>query len=149
MGSNTLYKQTKKVFFKKKAEIHVCLGKLYLQCFQDKAPSEARLSPTRDGKGTAEHTIFSPRVHPLGLSPELFIFHGLPCEGLCSEGDHSSDGFYFFLTKAMESKLLVGGKNIVDHTNEQQKILEQKRQEIAEQVTFHSFLERMRWGEVC
>lgn len=34
----------------------------------------------------------------------------------------------------MESKLLVGGKNIVDHTNEQQKILEQKRQEIAEQV---------------
>ena len=43
----------------------------------------------------------------------------------------------------MESKLLVGGKNIVDHTNEQQKILEQKRQEIAEQVTCHSFLERM------
>ncbi|XP_061112982.1 kinesin-like protein KIF3B isoform X3 [Conger conger] len=35
--------------------------------------------------------------------------------------------------KAMESKLLVGGKNIVDHTNEQQKVLEQKRQEIAEQ----------------
>ncbi|XP_006639687.1 kinesin-like protein KIF3B [Lepisosteus oculatus] len=35
--------------------------------------------------------------------------------------------------KAMESKLLVGGKNIVDHTNEQQKILELKRQEIAEQ----------------
>nr|XP_057907127.1 kinesin-like protein KIF3B [Doryrhamphus excisus]XP_057907128.1 kinesin-like protein KIF3B [Doryrhamphus excisus] len=35
--------------------------------------------------------------------------------------------------KTMESKLLVGGKNIVDHTNEQQKMLEQKRQEIAEQ----------------
>ncbi|XP_053555028.1 kinesin-like protein KIF3B [Bombina bombina] len=35
--------------------------------------------------------------------------------------------------KSMESKLLVGGKNIVDHTNEQQKILEQKRHEIAEQ----------------
>ncbi|XP_063064898.1 kinesin-like protein KIF3B [Engraulis encrasicolus] len=35
--------------------------------------------------------------------------------------------------KAMESKLLVGGKNIVDHTNEQQRILEQKRKEIAEQ----------------
>lgn len=48
-----------------------------------------------------------------------------------------------FLTQAMESKLLVGGKNIVDHTNEQQKILEQKRQEIAEQVTFHSFSGRM------
>ncbi|XP_041713088.2 kinesin-like protein KIF3B isoform X2 [Coregonus clupeaformis] len=35
--------------------------------------------------------------------------------------------------KTMESKLLMGGKNIVDHTNEQQRILEQKRQEIAEQ----------------
>lgn len=35
--------------------------------------------------------------------------------------------------KAMESKLLVGGKNIVDHTNEQQKMLELKRKEIAEQ----------------
>ncbi|XP_078397597.1 kinesin-like protein KIF3B isoform X1 [Cetorhinus maximus] len=35
--------------------------------------------------------------------------------------------------KAMESKLLIGGKNIMDHTNEQQKMLEQKRQEIAEQ----------------
>ncbi|KAF3700959.1 Kinesin-like protein KIF3C [Channa argus] len=36
--------------------------------------------------------------------------------------------------KAMESKLLVGGKTIIDHTNEQQKILELKRQEIAEQI---------------
>lgn len=36
--------------------------------------------------------------------------------------------------KAMESKLLVGGKNIIDHTNEQQKMLETKRQEIAEQT---------------
>ncbi|KAM4595891.1 kinesin-like protein KIF3C [Polymixia lowei] len=36
--------------------------------------------------------------------------------------------------KAMESKLLVGGKNITDHTNEQQKMLEIKRQEIAEQT---------------
>ncbi|XP_077569060.1 kinesin-like protein KIF3B [Stigmatopora nigra] len=35
--------------------------------------------------------------------------------------------------KAMESKLLVGGKNIVDHTNEQQKMLDLRRQEIAEQ----------------
>lgn len=35
--------------------------------------------------------------------------------------------------KMMESKLLVGGKNIVDHTNEQQRMLELKRQEIAEQ----------------
>ncbi|XP_034445867.1 kinesin-like protein KIF3B isoform X2 [Hippoglossus hippoglossus] len=35
--------------------------------------------------------------------------------------------------KAMESKLLVGGKNIVDHTNEQQKMLQQRRHEIAEQ----------------
>ncbi|XP_067097473.1 kinesin-like protein KIF3C [Osmerus mordax] len=36
--------------------------------------------------------------------------------------------------KAMESKLLVGGKNIMDHTNEQQKMLEIRRQEIAEQT---------------
>ncbi|KAG5265780.1 hypothetical protein AALO_G00246300 [Alosa alosa] len=36
--------------------------------------------------------------------------------------------------KSMESKLLVGGKNIVDHTNEQQKMLELKRQEITEQM---------------
>ncbi|KAL8594876.1 Kinesin-like protein kif3b [Nucella lapillus] len=36
--------------------------------------------------------------------------------------------------KAMESKLLVGGKNIVDHTNKQQRrALEQKRQELREQ----------------
>ncbi|CAJ0937577.1 unnamed protein product [Ranitomeya imitator] len=33
----------------------------------------------------------------------------------------------------MESKLLIGGKTIIDHTNEQQKMLEIKRQEIAEQ----------------
>lgn len=43
----------------------------------------------------------------------------------------------------MESKLLIGGKTIIDHTNEQQKMLELKRQEIAEQVhinnKYHSF----------
>ena len=33
----------------------------------------------------------------------------------------------------MESKLLMGGANIVDHTNEQQRALEQRRKEIAEQ----------------
>ena len=33
----------------------------------------------------------------------------------------------------MESKLLMGDKNIVDHTNEQQRALEQRRQEIREQ----------------
>lgn len=32
----------------------------------------------------------------------------------------------------MESKLLCGGKNIIDHTNEQQRALEQRNQEIAE-----------------
>ena len=42
--------------------------------------------------------------------------------------------FFVFSFQAMESKLLVGGKNIVDRTNEQQRMLEQKRQEIAEQV---------------
>lgn len=36
--------------------------------------------------------------------------------------------------KAMESKLLCGGKNIIDHTNEQQRELELRRQEIAEQT---------------
>ncbi|XP_038865058.1 kinesin-like protein KIF3B [Salvelinus namaycush] len=36
--------------------------------------------------------------------------------------------------KAMESKILAGGKNIIDHTNEQQKMLQLKRQEIAEQI---------------
>lgn len=35
--------------------------------------------------------------------------------------------------KAMESKLLSGGKNIIDHTNEQQRALEQRRVEIMEQ----------------
>lgn len=44
------------------------------------------------------------------------------------------DLFFLSFIQAMESKLLVGGKNIVDHTNEQQRMLEQKRQEIAEQV---------------
>lgn len=34
--------------------------------------------------------------------------------------------------QAMESKLLRGGKNIIDHTNEQQKILEQQRIDINE-----------------
>ena len=43
--------------------------------------------------------------------------------------------------QAMESKLLCGGKNIVDHTNEQQRALEQRRQEIAEQqVCYNSCL---------
>ncbi|XP_076338911.1 LOW QUALITY PROTEIN: kinesin-like protein KIF3B [Tachypleus tridentatus] len=35
--------------------------------------------------------------------------------------------------KAMQSKLLSGGKNIIDHTNEQQRALEQRKQEITEQ----------------
>ncbi|XP_060923632.1 kinesin-like protein KIF3B [Limanda limanda] len=34
--------------------------------------------------------------------------------------------------KAMESKLLVGGENIVDHTNKQQRMLQQRKHEIAE-----------------
>ncbi len=33
----------------------------------------------------------------------------------------------------MEGKLLCGGKDIVDHTNEQQRAIEMKRREIAEQ----------------
>lgn len=46
----------------------------------------------------------------------------------------------------MESKLLVGGKNIIDHTNEQQKMLEVKRQEIAEQVCV--FAEYAGWLQI-
>lgn len=45
----------------------------------------------------------------------------------------------------MESKLLIGGRNIMDHTNEQQKMLELKRQEIAEQVRLLGF----RCREAC
>ncbi|XP_015914812.1 kinesin-like protein KIF3B isoform X2 [Parasteatoda tepidariorum] len=33
----------------------------------------------------------------------------------------------------LEAKLLCGGKNIIDHTNEQQRILEKRRQELADQ----------------
>ncbi len=35
--------------------------------------------------------------------------------------------------QAMESKLLAGGKNIIDKTDEQQKALERQRQEMIEQ----------------
>lgn len=35
--------------------------------------------------------------------------------------------------KAMESKLLVGGKSIVDHTNEQQRKIEEQRLLLAEE----------------
>ena len=35
--------------------------------------------------------------------------------------------------EAMESKLLTGGKNIIDHTNEQERQLEQRREEVAAQ----------------
>ena len=52
------------------------------------------------------------------------------------------DGVLFYevlLVQAMESKLLRGGTNIVDHTNEQQRALERHRQEIAEQQVLHLF----------
>ena len=35
--------------------------------------------------------------------------------------------------QAMESKLLVGGRTIVDHTNEQERELEERRRELTEQ----------------
>jgi len=47
--------------------------------------------------------------------------------------------YYAVFVQAMESKLLCGGKNIVDHTNEQQRALEQRRQEIAEQQVCRLF----------
>lgn len=46
----------------------------------------------------------------------------------------------------MESKLLIGGRNIMDHTNEQQKMLELKRQEIAEQVGLGLQVPGGAWG---
>jgi len=42
--------------------------------------------------------------------------------------------------KELESKLLCGGKTIIDHTNEQQKALESQRQEIAEQKVFSQII---------
>lgn len=45
--------------------------------------------------------------------------------------------------KAMESKLLMGGKNIIDHTNEQQKALEQRRDEINERKRREIQMEQM------
>ena len=36
-------------------------------------------------------------------------------------------------SQAMESKLLCGGKNIIDHTNEQQRALERRKQDITEE----------------
>jgi kinesin family protein 3/17 len=42
--------------------------------------------------------------------------------------------------QAMESKLLCGGKNIIDHTNEQQRALEQRNQEIAERKVSYTLL---------
>ncbi len=35
--------------------------------------------------------------------------------------------------RAMESKLLIGGKSIVDHTNEQERELEKRRLKLAEE----------------
>lgn len=38
----------------------------------------------------------------------------------------------------MESKLLVGGRSIIDHTHEQQKKIEQQQEEMAQQkVNYH------------
>lgn len=50
--------------------------------------------------------------------------------------------------QAMESKLLMGGKNIVDHTNEQQRALEQKRQELLEQAVGFASLVIQKWQEL-
>lgn len=93
------------------------------------------LGPTRlEGK-----TSFLVRV----MSPHLgHIFCSRP-EGQAGKPNLSSCGcsgplkthlFTPLCPQAMESKLLIGGRNIMDHTNEQQKMLELKRQEIAEQV---------------
>lgn len=43
----------------------------------------------------------------------------------------------FLCAQAMESKLLAGGLNIFDKTNEQQRELEQQRQKMIEQKVTH------------
>lgn len=48
----------------------------------------------------------------------------------------------------MESKLLCGGKNIIDHTNEQQRALEQRNQEIAERKVSFKLL-KLPFGPLC
>lgn len=52
---------------------------------------------------------------------------------LSLQNDIDDFNFKICSMQAMESKLLVGGKNIVDHTNEQQRALEQRRREISDQ----------------
>lgn len=42
--------------------------------------------------------------------------------------------------QTMESKLLCGGKNIIDHTNEQQRALQQRTQELMDQKVSSSLL---------
>ena len=44
--------------------------------------------------------------------------------------DHSE---YLILLQAMESKLLIGGKSIVDKTSEQERALEERRKQLADQ----------------
>lgn len=63
-----------------------------------KPPVEPPQPCPSDGKGTAEHSVFLPGVHPAWLSPECFIFYGLPWEEVCSEENHSQDGSCFFPT---------------------------------------------------
>lgn len=63
-----------------------------------KSPVELPQPCPSDGKGTAEHSIFFPGVHPACISPERFIFYGLPCEEVRSEENLSQDGSYFFPT---------------------------------------------------
>jgi hypothetical protein len=50
--------------------------------------------------------------------------------------------------QAMESKLLCGGKNIIDHTNEQQRALEQHNQEIAERKVSFKLL-KLPFNPLC
>ena len=50
-----------------------------------------------------------------------------------------SSNFISFLSQMMESKLLVGGKSIVDTTTEQERALEERRRQIAEQHVSYCF----------
>ncbi len=51
----------------------------------------------------------------------------------CNEIEGSIVIYLLYDLQAMESKLLIGGKSIVDKTTEQERALEERRKQIAEQ----------------
>ncbi|XP_038053158.1 kinesin-II 95 kDa subunit-like [Patiria miniata] len=64
---------------------------------------------------------------------EKFLHELQDRQGLLKKQQEARDALESKI-KAMESKLLVGGKSIIDHTDEQQKQLEHRRLELAEKT---------------